>query len=175
MLAVALFVAFWVVLALALLFIASRGGPRGARAAIQTQSRGGRTFMRWLFAVVYIGFGIALPLLLLTGNHANANNQVGGMKLSAGAKQGREVFALHCAVCHTLAAANASGKVGPNLDQLRPPKTLVLNTIANGCVQNPPSGSTQACLGYGTMPAGVVQDKDAEHVAEFVAAVAGRE
>ena len=44
-------------------------------------------------------------------------------------------------------------KIGPNLDQLRPPQSLVFNTIINGCVQNLSSGSPQACLGFGTMPA----------------------
>jgi mono/diheme cytochrome c family protein len=170
-----LFAAFWVVLALALFFIAIRGGLGGARAALQTQSRGGRRFMTLLFVLLYVGFGVAIPLALLTGNHANANSQVGGIKLTAAEKRGRDLFGEKCAVCHTLAAANADGKVGPNLDQLRPPKTLVLNTILNGCIQNPPSGSNQACLGYGTMPAAVLLGTDAQDVAAFVAAVAGKE
>jgi mono/diheme cytochrome c family protein len=170
-----LFAAFWVVIALALFFVAIRGGGGGARAALQTQPRGGRRFMTLLFVVLYVGFGVAIPLALLTGNHANANSQVGGIKLTAAEQRGRDLFGVKCAVCHTLAAANAAGKVGPNLDQLRPPKTLVLNTILNGCVQNPPPGSNQACLGFGTMPAAVLQSKDAEDVAAFVAAVAGRE
>lgn len=175
MLGTYLFAAFWVLLALALFFVAIRGGMGGAREALHTQSRGGRRFMSLLFVVLYVGFGVAIPLALLTGNHANANSQVGGIKLTAAEKRGRELFGEKCAVCHTLAAANAAGKVGPNLDQLRPPKTLVLNTILNGCVQNPPPGSNQACLGFGTMPAAVLQSKDAEDVAAFVAAVAGKE
>jgi mono/diheme cytochrome c family protein len=126
--------------------------------------------------ITIIGFGIVLPLLFLTGNHANASKQVGGIKLTAAEKHGREIFGHNCAFCHTLAAANASGKVGPNLDQLRPSEQVVLNTIKNGCLQNPPSTSSpQACLGYGTMPAGIVQGQDAKAVAAFVAAVAGQE
>jgi mono/diheme cytochrome c family protein len=174
-LAVILFVAFWVVLAFVLFFIAVRGGIGGARAALQTQSRGGRKFMGALFAIVYLAFGVAIPIAFLTGNHANASSQVGGVKLTAAEKRGRELFGVHCSVCHTLAAANANGKVGPNLDQLRPPQGLVVNTIINGCVQNPPSGSSQSCLGYGTMPAGVLQGKQAEEVGAFVAKVAGKE
>jgi mono/diheme cytochrome c family protein len=172
---VILFVAFWVVIALALFFIAVRGGIVGARAALQTQSRGGRKFMAVLFMIMYVGFGVAIPLALLTGNHANASSQVGGVKLTAAEKRGRELFGLHCGVCHTLAAANTNGKVGPNLDQLRPPQNLVYSTIINGCIQNPTPGSSQSCLGYGTMPAAVVQGKQAQDVAAFVAKVAGRE
>jgi hypothetical protein len=68
------------------------------------------------------------------------------------------------------------GKVGPNLDQLQPSEALVLHTLANGCLTNPPSAiSPTTCLGQGTMPANVVQGKQAQQVAAFVAAVAGRE
>jgi mono/diheme cytochrome c family protein len=175
MLGVTFFVAFWVVLALVLVFIAIRGGLGGARATLQTQSRGGRKAFAVIFAIVYVGFGVAIPLLFLTGNHANANSQVGGIKLTAAEKRGRELFGQNCAVCHTLAGANAVGKVGPNLDQLQPPAKLVENTIANGCLQNPPSGSNQGCLGQGVMPADLLQGTQATEVAQFVAKVAGKE
>jgi mono/diheme cytochrome c family protein len=174
-LAVALFIAFWVVLAFVLFFIAVRGGVVGARATLQTQSVGGRRFMAGLFVVTYIALGVVVPLLLLTGNHANANSQVGGIKLTAAEKKGRELFGQHCGVCHTLAAANAVGKVGPNLDQLQPPTQLVLNTINNGCLQNPPPKSNQSCLGQGTMPANIVSGQQAQEVAQFVGKVAGKE
>lgn len=175
MLGVILFAAFWVLVALTLFFIAVRGGLAGARATLQTQSRGGRKFMGWGIALIFVSFGAVIPLAILTGNHANANSQVGGNRLTPAEKQGRLLFGQHCGVCHTLAAANTNGKVGPNLDQLQPPASLVYNTINNGCVQNPPPGSPQACLGYGTMPAGIIQPQSAQKVAAFVARVAGRE
>jgi hypothetical protein len=175
MLSVVLFVAFWVLLALGLFFVAVRGGPRGARATLQTQSRGGRKAFLVVFAVVYVGFGVAIPLLILAGDHSKASAQVGGIRLTAAEKRGRQLFGANCAVCHTLAAANAVGKVGPNLDQLQPPETLTANTIANGCLQNPPANSNQSCLGQGTMPAQLLQGKDATDVAQFVARVAGKE
>jgi mono/diheme cytochrome c family protein len=120
-------------------------------------------------------FGIALPLVLLVGNHSNANAQVGGLKLNAAQRSGRQLFGTHCAVCHTLAAANAIGKVGPNLDTLKPQASLVLHTINNGCLPNAPSGSAMQCLGQGVMPAEVVEGVDAQDVASFVAKVAGQE
>ena len=175
MLAVYLFLAFWVVLALGLFFVAARGGVGGARAALQTQSRAGRRVMGTVFAIVFVVFGVGLPIAFLTGNHANASSQIGGIKLTAAEKRGRVIFGEQCAVCHTLAGANAIGKVGPNLDVLKPPASLVLNTINNGCVQNPPPNSPETCLGEGTMPANVVQGRDAQDVSDFVAKVAGRE
>lgn len=175
MLAVAGFIAFWVIIGLGLFFIAVRGGPGGAEAALQTQTRRGRRGMDTLFVVLYLGFGIALPVVFLVGNHSNANAQVGGIRLTAAEKDGRQLFSQKCAFCHALAAANAVGKVGPDLDLLQPPQSLVLNTINSGCIQNPPANSPQTCLGYGTMPAGVLAGPQAREVAAFVARVAGKE
>lgn len=175
MLGTALFVVFWLLLGAAVFFVAIRGGLSGARAVFQSQSLGVRRFIGGTFAVVYVGFGVALPIVFLTGNHANANRQVGGIRLTTAEKRGRELFGAHCGVCHTLAAANAVGKVGPNLDTIKPTDSLVLHTIQYGCLQNPPPGSQQSCLGQGTMPANIIQGRDASDVAAFVAKVAGRE
>lgn len=175
MLGVWLFVAFWVLLGVALFFVAIRGGLGGVREVFQTQTLGARRFFSVSFVVLFVGFGLVLPAVLLTGNRANASAQVGGMKLTSAEKTGRELFGQHCAFCHTLAAANAIGKIGPNLDTLQPAESLVLHTILNGCLQKPPSGSSQTCLGYGTMPANVLQGQQADQVAKFVAKVAGKE
>jgi mono/diheme cytochrome c family protein len=174
-LAVIVFIGFWVLLGLGLFFIAARGGPGGARAALQSQSRGGRKAAWAIFAILYLGFGVGLPIAFLTGNHANASGQIGGIKLNAAEMRGRDLFGEHCGVCHTLAGANAVGKVGPNLDTLMPPVSLVENTIANGCLQAPPPKSPQTCLGQGTMPPDLVEGQDATDVAKFVAKVAGKE
>jgi mono/diheme cytochrome c family protein len=176
MLGVSLFIAFWVVLGFIVFFVAVRGGPRGARDALHPRTyRGSRMFAATL-VLLYIGFGIAIPALFLHGNSANASSQVGGIKLTAADKRGRELFYQRCGLCHTLAAANAIGKVGPDLDVLRPSYQVVLNTINNGCLQTPPPGQSQlACLGQGVMPAGVYQGRDARDVADFVAKVAGQE
>jgi mono/diheme cytochrome c family protein len=174
-LAVAIFVAFWVVLGLGLFLLASRGGVSGARAKLEKQSRGSNRLVLVMFTFFLIAFGIVVPAAILIGNHDNANAQVGGLALTGGEKSGRQLFGSHCAVCHTLSAANAIGKVGPNLDTLRPAASLVLHTINNGCLPNAPSGSAEQCLGEGVMPADVVQGKDASDVANFVARVAGNE
>ena len=143
---------------------------------MQTQSRGGRVVVNTALVVTYVGFGLVVPAIFLFGNHDKASAEIGGMKLTAGEKAGRELFGEHCAVCHTLSAASAIGKTGPNLDQIKPPYALVINTLHNGCLQAPPSASSpQNCLGYGTMPADIVQGRQAQEVAAFVSKVAGRE
>jgi mono/diheme cytochrome c family protein len=176
MLAVYLFVALWAVVGLGLFFIAMRGRVSGAGVAGRMPTPTARRASGLVYLVTYVGFGVALPLVFLTGNHHNANRQVGGIKLTAAEKKGRELFGQNCGVCHTLAAANAVGKVGPNLDQIQPSTSLVLHTIQNGCLQNPPSSeSNQTCLGQGTMPANILLGNQANEVAQFVAKVAGKE
>jgi mono/diheme cytochrome c family protein len=168
-----------VVLAVVLIFVPlllwGLNRMRGARAqGTGVSGRGSNNVVGVLFVLVTLGFGIALPLILLHGNEANDSKQVHGVKLTADARSGRELFGEHCAVCHTLSAANAIGKVGPNLDQIHPPKALVLHTIANGCLPNATvKTQNQACLGQGVMPADVVTGKDAQDVASFVAEATG--
>jgi hypothetical protein len=170
------------VIIIAVLFTALAGGifwaaGRGRLTPVTdvmlSQSSAGRRVINVLLVFTYIGFGIVLPAIILVGNHDRASAQVGGIKLTASEKAGRELFGEHCAVCHTLAAAAAVGKVGPNLDQIKPSVSLVLHTVENGCLQDPGSDTQEDCLGYGNMPADVVQGRDAQQVAEFVAKVAG--
>jgi mono/diheme cytochrome c family protein len=157
-------------------FIAVRGGLGGARATFQSQSYGARRAAGIGFTVLYVAFGIALPLVFLVGNHDNASAQYAGINLNSAEKTGRELFGQHCGLCHTLAAANAVGKVGPNLDVIKPTESLVLRTIQNGCLQNPgPSESKLSCLGQGTMPKAIVTGQQAQEVAKFVSTVAGQQ
>jgi hypothetical protein len=161
-------------LAVAVAFGASKGSFSGLSKALSTTSRGGSRMLNSTLAVVYLGGIIALPLVFIIGNRDNSNAQVGGIKMTASEQVGRELFGQHCAVCHTLAADNAVGKIGPNLDSLRPPEALVMKAITNGCLQKPAvAGSSTTCLGYGTMPADIVEGRQAQDIAAFVARIAG--
>jgi len=158
----AAFVILWVVVGLAVFLVALRGGLRGARGALHTESR---TARRLVLATVLgiMTLGIVVPALVLArngGHHAAISP--GGVSLNTPQQRGRNLFAATCATCHTLRGANAVGRVGPNLDILRPPAALVLNAIANGRAR-----------GMGQMPALLYQGRDAEAVANYVAAVAG--
>ena len=155
-------------------FGASRGSFSGLGNALQTTSRSGSRLLNSTMVLVYIAGIIALPLVFIIGNRDNSNAQVGGIRLTAAMQAGRELFGDHCAVCHTLAADNAVGKTGPNLDALRPPEALILKAINNGCLQKPTASDTNSfCLGYGTMPADIVQGRQAQDIAAFVSAIAG--
>ena len=48
------------------------------------------------------------------------------------AADGAEIFASDCASCHTLAAADAGGVTGPNLDDLQPSADTVRSQVISG-------------------------------------------
>jgi mono/diheme cytochrome c family protein len=160
----------WVLLGLGVFFVAMRGGPRGARQALHTESKVSQRSVT-LAVVVLFAFGLAVPAIVLAfnGDH-KASAAAGGVHLNAKEQEGRELFAHTCAVCHTLAATKSVGQIGPNLDvrvgsDISTPagrKALVLNAIEEGRAR-----------GLGQMPALLYQGKEAEDVADFVAAVAG--
>jgi mono/diheme cytochrome c family protein len=117
-------------------------------------------------------FGLVVPVLVLTANGADkASVGPGGVHLTAEEQHGRVLFSDTCAFCHTLAGANSVARIGPNLDVRLGSeipteagrRALALNAIAEGRAR-----------GNGNMPAGLYQGREAEAVADFVAAVAGR-
>jgi cbb3-type cytochrome c oxidase subunit III len=75
--------------------------------------------------------------------------------------KGDAIFKSNCATCHTLAAANAKGTIGPNLDKLTPPLGVVKNQVIHG---------------GGAMPAfkGRLSDQQIQAVAKYVADNAGK-
>lgn len=156
-------VVFWLLLGAGVVFIAIRGGPRGAREALHGQSPGATRLRTAVIVGVFV-FGLAVPALVLAFNGAHKTRSApGGLTLSASAGRGRALFAQRCATCHTLHAAHAVGRVGPSLDILRPVKLTVLDAIAHGRAR-----------GMGQMPALLYEGQDATDVANFVTAVEGR-
>jgi mono/diheme cytochrome c family protein len=162
------FVIFWVVLGLGVLLVALRGGPRGARQALHTESKAGQRALTAVVVVLF-AFGLVVPGLVLASNSTHkASVAAGGLHLNAEQQKGRELFSHACNLCHTLQASNAVGRIGPNLDLLLPNvaasgrKQFVLSAILEGRAR-----------GAGQMPALLFQGKEAEDVANFVATVAG--
>src|SRR3954449_5950364 len=162
MIAAAAFIIGFVLIGVTVMLVAFRGGPRGAREGLHTQSPRGRQAVAAIIAGVALIFGVGIPAAVLASNDDSDSHAHGGVKLTAGQTAGRHFFAKNCGTCHTLAAAQTAGRVGPNLDQLRPPEKLVLDAIDKGRAR-----------GAGQMPAELLVGKEAEDVASFVAAVAG--
>jgi mono/diheme cytochrome c family protein len=84
----------------------------------------------------------------------------GGGGGDGGAADGAALFSQNCSSCHTLAAANAKGTVGPNLDDLKPTAAVVQRQVING---------------GGGMPAfgGRLTKAQIDGAAKYVASVAG--
>lgn len=74
---------------------------------------------------------------------------------------GAEVFKSNCASCHTLAAADANGSFGVNLDELKPDAATV---------------SAQVKAGGGGMPSfdGQLNEAEIQAVSDYVADNAGK-
>jgi mono/diheme cytochrome c family protein len=78
------------------------------------------------------------------------------------AQSGAQIFSTAgCSGCHTLAAAKATGQVGPNLDNLKPSAATVRHQVTNG---------------GGAMPSfrDTLSGDQINAVAAYVARVAGR-
>ncbi len=74
---------------------------------------------------------------------------------------GKSIFSANCGSCHTLADAGTTGTVGPNLDQAKPPKDLVVDRVTNG---------------KGAMPSfkDSLDQAQIEAVADYVSSTAGK-
>jgi mono/diheme cytochrome c family protein len=74
---------------------------------------------------------------------------------------GKSIFSANCGSCHALADAGTSGAVGPNLDESKPPKELVVDRVTNG---------------QGAMPAfkDSLDEQQIQAVADYVAGAAGK-
>ncbi|HYI18586.1 MAG TPA: cytochrome c [Solirubrobacteraceae bacterium] len=155
----------FVVLALGAFFLAMSGGSKGAakerRAA---EGRKGVLGATIAFLAALVVLGIAIPLGIFNSDKdrdefpAESIAQLSSLQL-----HGQELFGQQCRRCHTLAASNAVSTVGPSLDQLAPPKALVLDAIENGRAR-----------GNGQMAADLVEGEDAEAVAQYVAVAVGQ-
>jgi len=85
----------------------------------------------------------------------------GGPPVAAADSGGAQVWSqAGCGSCHTLAAAGASGDVGPNLDQLRPSAAAVIAQVTTG-------GGGMPSFGH------VLSSAQISSIATYVSSVAG--
>jgi mono/diheme cytochrome c family protein len=161
--AVLAFVLFFVLLAFGVFFLGMRGGSKAARR--QKQGRKSIGAITALFVLTLLLLGIAIPVYAInTDKDRNSIPEANVAELTPLQEKGRELFGQRCRNCHTLKAANATGKIGPTLDEPPRPKALVLDAIEKG-----------RAAGNGNMPAQVYEGEEAEAVAEFVAVASGGE
>jgi len=152
----------FVVAGIVVIFIAFSGGPSAAREAYLT---GGRRFFSVSMLLLYLGLGIAVPAVVIAsrGQSVGGTGSLRSDEVSGKLKDGKKLFIQTCKSCHTLAAVDAHGVTGPNLDQLGGlDKPRVLHAIKIGGT------------GDGRMPPQLLTGTDADAVATYVSTVAGR-
>src|SRR4051795_736841 len=155
----------WILIGIGVFFVSFSGGPGAAREAYLT--RGRRAFGA-LIVLTYVGIGIATPAVVIAsrGTREGNSTRLSQDKLrdaSATVKEGKALFSESCAACHNLDAVNARGVTGPDLDKIGTvTKARVLSAIKIGGT------------GQRRMPAGLLQGQNAQAVAAFVSAVAGK-
>ena len=152
----------FVLAGLAVIFVAFSGGPTAAREAYLT--RGGR-ILSISIVLLYIALGVVVPAAVIAGRGEGlgATDGLATEEPSSKEELGKQLFMQNCKSCHTLEAVQAHGVIGPNLDQLGGiDKQRVLGAIKRGGT------------GSGRMPPGLLEGEDADAVATYVAAVAGR-
>jgi cytochrome c553 len=159
---IVLVLAPFVVLGIGVLFVAFAGGAGAARELYLT--RGGKLFT-FTILILYVALGVVVPAAVIA-SRGEAEGGVGalrGEQPSEADERGKTLFVQNCKSCHTLAAVQAAGVTGPNLDELGGlDKERVLNAIRRGGT------------GAGRMPAGILQGENAEDVAGWVSQVAGQ-
>jgi mono/diheme cytochrome c family protein len=114
-----------------------------------------------LFAVLIAAWYTSALWLYRQPSAAPAAPGANVVPADADAAAGKAVFgSAGCSSCHTLAAANASGQIGPNLDRRRPTYTVVAAKVERG---------------GGGMPAfeGQLSPQQIKDVAAFVSTSAG--
>jgi cytochrome c553 len=156
------FLAPFVLLGAGIIFVAFSGGPGRAREAYLT--KGGR-FFRFSMVLLYVALGLAVPTVIIadSGQSEGGTPPLQHEEASSEIEEGKELFRQTCTVCHTLAAANARGVTGPDLDGIgQMTEERVLQAIEVGGT------------GQKRMPAKLLEGEDAEAVAKYVAAVAGQ-
>ena len=102
-----------------------------------------------------------LPTGKVTGVTTQATAAVPAQYKNGDATAGKTIFKTGpCAGCHTLADAGTTGKVGPNLDQAKPPLSRIIDRLLHG---------------GGAMPAfkGQLSDKQIADVAAYVLKATG--
>lgn len=134
-----------------------------------------RTFI-W-FGVLVVVLAVAIPFAIF---RAKGDAETNEDKVPASLEGAQSLFVTNCGTCHALYSAGTDGNYGPDLDELLAPngppegetakstiestEKRVLNAVENG---------VDSSTATGRMPAGILNEEQAQEVSEFVARTAG--
>ena len=132
-----------------------------------------RTFV--VFGLVVVVLAVAIPWLAF---RADGDAGRGPEEVPADLASGQTLFEINCGACHTLKSAGTDGNFGPDLDELLagsgPATDEKTIKITEGRVLNAIEEGVDSTTTPGRMPGKIISGEQAEEVAAFVAATAGR-
>jgi mono/diheme cytochrome c family protein len=134
-----------------------------------------KTFI--VFGLLVVFLAVLIPWLAF---RSDGDAAMGAQDVPSDLKSGQSLFQTNCGTCHTLYAAGTDGNYGPNLDVLLAPSgapegPTAASTIKqiDGRVLNAIENGVDSTTTPGRMPGGILNEEQAEEVAEFVAHTAG--
>ena len=134
-----------------------------------------KTFI--VFGLVVVFLAVLIPWLAF---RSDGDAATGAQDVPAGLESGQSLFQTNCGTCHTLYAAGTDGNYGPDLDELLAPSgppegPSAADTIkaTEGRVLNAVENGVDSSATTGRMPGGILNEEQAQEVAEFVARTAG--
>jgi mono/diheme cytochrome c family protein len=136
-----------------------------------------RTFI-W-FGVLVLVLAVVIPFAAF---RAKGDGENGEDKVPANLKDGQSLFVTNCGTCHALYSAGTDGNYAPDLDELLAPtgppegeqkKIEETWEQTEGRVLNAIERGVDSSTTPGRMPGGILNEQQAEEVAQFVARTAG--
>lgn len=119
-----------------------------------------------LFAALCV---LVIPFIALG---KEGDEDAGTVQVASQDRESQDLFANNCGTCHTLAAAGTDGVVGPNLDNLLVPSGTNTAELYEGNASR--VLRAVQCGISGRMPKAILEEEEAQDVAQFVAAYAGQ-
>ena len=134
-----------------------------------------RTFI--VFGLLIVVLAVLIPWLAF---RSKGDAETGNEQVAAHLQSGQELFQINCGACHALYAAGTDGNYGPDLDELLAPAgppegSSAESTVeaTEGRVLNAIEEGVDSTTTPGRMPGGILNEEQANEVAEFVARTAG--
>lgn len=137
-----------------------------------------RTFI-W-FGVLVLVLAVVIPFAAF---RAKGDGETGETEVPANLKGAQTLFVINCGTCHALNSAGTDGNYGPDLDELLAPtgppegeqkKIEETWEATEGRVLNAVENGVDSTTTSGRMPAGILNEEQAQQVSEFVARTAGQ-
>jgi len=131
-----------------------------------------RTFI-W-FGVLILVLAVVIPFAAF---RAKGDGENGETEVPANLKGAQSLFVVNCGTCHALYSAGTDGNYAPDLDELLAPSGEIAESSiksTEGRVLNAIENGVNSSTTPGRMPGGILNEEQAQQVAEFVARTAGQ-